>query len=131
MVSNVGYKQTQKHFNNKPRFSAEISTLSVLGTTRYNPSLPKTASVQDFLKYPVRYYFDVTVKQPKLATVFQHSYYFDNKNEAEQCHKSLRIKLYDQRTKKYLDKLKKGKMLSNKEQEELLAIMDSVEKLKS
>ena len=126
----VGYKQLKEHFNAFPEADFTIDTLSAIGTCRYDPEAKKTASMQDFMKRPVKYYFNVLEKVPQRATSFQHSYFFDKKEDAEKCHKQLRIKLYDQLTKKYLDKMDSNKRLTVYDQAELLKIIDQVSALR-
>lgn len=131
MANKVGYKQCKEYFNCVPELNSTIDTLSSIGMCRYNPEAKKTSDINLFMTYPVKYFFNVNVKMPKLASLFQHSCYFDSKEEAEKNHRELRLKFYDQKTKQYLKKLSKGKPLDLNEQEAVLKIIDEIETLKN
>lgn len=127
----VGYKQRQEHFNSIPKIESEINELSSIGTCRYDPKAYKTANIEDFLKRPLKYNFDITVKNKDTMSLFQHSCYFDTKEEAEKIHKKLRIKYFDQLTKPYLKKLSSNtKNISTFDQDDILNIFKKFDDLK-
>lgn len=127
----IGYKQSKEHFNCLPDTNYTIDSLTTIGTCRYDPEAKKTASMEAFMNRPIRYFFNVTEKVPGSATSFQHSYYFDKKEDAEQSHKLLRLKLYDQKTKRFLNKIENGRRLNSYDQNELLETIDEIFSLKS
>jgi len=129
MKGSIGYKQYKEHFNSAPDIKMEIAELSTLGNCRYNPNDKKTADISEFLKRPVRYHFDIKVKPANVPTLFHHACYFDSKEDAEKAHRQFKIKLYDQQTKPYLDKIAKKRNLSVEDQEKILQIIDMIDKI--
>lgn len=130
MTKVVGYKQNQEHFNCSPEIKTKISELSSISTCRYDPTAEKTGDIDEFLKRPIKYTYDITVKSEDALSVFKHSCYFDNREDAEKNHKNLRVKYYDQLTAPYLDKIKRRGKLSTYDQDEILGIIKKFDDLK-
>lgn len=125
MRGTIGYKQTKEYFNSVPQINSKIDDLSEVSTSYYDPKAPKTNDIKAFLKRPVRYHFAMTEKKPGSVTLFHHSCYFDNKDEALKAHQRFKLQVYDQRVSKYLNKINEGKQLSVVDQIELLNIINS------
>ena len=126
----VGYGQNIKYLNKKPDLKTEIYDLSAVVESRYNTSKEKISSVEEFMKYPIKYCFNVSAKSKTETTAFKHCYYFDNKEEAVSEHKKLKVKLYDQLTAPFLKKLDSKQSLSINDQMRLHAIFNRMDKLR-
>jgi hypothetical protein len=122
-MSNVGYKQIVEHKNDLPEIKTKILNLSTL--CRYKCYDKNNIKKQD------RYYFDVTVNGKGLLSAYKHVCYFDNKEIAEDIHKNLRLKLYDQETKPFLQKIASNHFLTQKDKEKIYNIFDKHDKLKA
>lgn len=131
MTKTIGYKQHKEHFNTSPRIGDEISGLSGISTCRYDPNGVKTADINAFMQRPLKYTYNVVVKNPETSNFFMHSCYFDNKADAELSHKKLKVKYYDQLTKPFLSKLKHNIHLSIRDQAKLEGIFKMFENLSS
>lgn len=121
-MSTIGYKQIIKHVNNLPKIKTKILNLSTL--CRY-----KCYDLNN-IKKTDRYYFDVTVNGGGLLSAYKHVCYFDNKDEAEKTYRDLRIELYDQETKPFLNKIASNHFLTQEDKDKIYAIFDKHEKLK-
>jgi len=120
-MGTIGYKQTITHVNDMPTIKTKIINMSNL--YRY-----KDGSQQR--NQPDRYYFDVTVNGGGLMSAYKHACYFDNKEDAENKHKDLCLKFYDQETQPYLKKIKSNHFLSTKDKDKIFKIMDKIDNLK-
>ena len=121
-MSNVGYKQIVKHENSLPEIKTKIINLSTLCC--YKCYDKNNTRQQD------RYYFDVTVNNTGLLSAYKHVCYFDDKEIAKNKYKDLRLKLYDQETKPFLNKIASRHFLTQKDKEKIYNIFDKHEKLK-
>lgn len=128
-MSLTGYKQNQKYVNCVPEVKTKIHALSNIRVTRYDPYAEKTCNAEDFMKRPVRYNFSITTQAKEAFSLFTHNCYFDTLKSAQDAHKDFRLKLYDQKVKPYLNKLKTTK-LTGDEKTEILDIFDEIDKLK-
>lgn len=126
----VGYDQHIQHFNTKPDLKNNIYDLSTLCVSRYYPDQPKAANLKEMLSRSPRYCFNVSTKSKQETTAFRHSYYFDNKEEAAEEHRKLRVKLYDQLTEPILNRLKHNAQLSLQDQTLLDSIIKRIERLR-
>lgn len=124
MKGTIGYKQCIKYFNEYPNIKNEINELSNISTTRYNLNEKQTSDLNEFLKRPIRYYFDVTIKNKNISTLFCNSYYFDKKDDAEKAHHQLKLQIYDQKTAPFLNKINKGKKLTTLDKEKLTKLFN-------
>ena len=130
MSVSVGYKQSLIYMNKKPEIKTEIYDLSAIVESRRDNSKEVITSVQEFMKKPIKYCFNVSVKADTEKTAFRHSYYFDNKEEATKEHKKLKVKLYDQLTEPFLKKLNTQQTLSMQDQLKLNLIFDKLDRLR-
>lgn len=131
MTKRVGYKQAQVHYNSAPELKTKINELSSIGIRKLAPGSLKTANKDVFMaNAKSQYFFSVNVKGNESGTAFKHSCFFDKKEDAENAHKKLRLNLYDQKTKYYLDKIGRNKRLSLIDEKELLDIFDEFDDLK-
>ena len=126
----VGYGQNINHINTKPDIKTEIYDLSTMSTSWYYPEAPKTNDLRVVLARKPRYCFNVSAKSKKESTAYRHSYYFDNKEEATEEHRKLKVRLYDQLTTPILKKLKHSSQLSIHDQTNLYEIMRRIENLR-
>ena len=78
-----------------------------------------------------RYYFDITVNGGGLSSAYKHLCYFDNKDQAENIHKDLCLKYYDQETKPFLKKIASKHFLTYKDKEKINSLFDKIDKMKS
>ena len=78
MGKQIGYKQCQEYFNRSPQAFDEIFELSTISTTRYNPEVKKSTSLNEFLKRPERYTFDFSTKCTGTTNYKKHVYYYDD-----------------------------------------------------
>lgn len=130
MGKQIGYKQCQEYFNRSPQAFDEIFELSTISITRYNPEVKKSTSLNEFLKRPERYTFDFSTKCTGTTNYKKHVYYYDDLNTAKIEHKKLRLKLYDQQTKPYLNKINKKIKLTTADKDTILQIIDNIMELK-
>lgn len=121
-MSTIGYKQVIVHTNDLPKIKTKIVNLSNI--CRYIDCTNNKTNGHD------RYYFDVTVNGGGLTNAYKHLYYFDNKNQAENSHKDLCIKYYDQETKPFLKKIASKHFLTYKDKEKINSIFDKIDKIK-
>jgi len=121
-MSVMGYKQIIKHENDLPKIKTKIADLSTL--CRYKSA--KTNKVHE----PDRYYFDITLNGSGLLSAYKHVCYFDDKEKAESIYKELRLKLYDQETKPFLNKIASNYRLTTNDKERIYKIFNKFEKLK-
>lgn len=116
----VGYKQTITHINDLPIIKTKILNLSTLYRYRDGTSQNK----------PDRYYFDITVNGTGLNSAYRHACYFDNEKTAKRKHKELSLKFYDQLSTPFLQKIKSKHLLTLKDKEKILALIDKVDDYK-
>ena len=121
-MSTIGYKQVIIHTNDLPKIKTKIVNLSNI--CRYIDTKNKR-NHQD------RYYFDVTVNGGGLSSAYKHLYYFDNKDQAENSHKDLCLKYYDQETKPFLKKIASKHFLTYKDKEKINSLFDHIDKIKN
>ena len=121
-MSTIGYKQVIVHTNDLPKIKTKIVNLSNI--CRYIDTKNKRNN-QD------RYYFDVTVNGGGLSSAYKHLYYFDNKDQAENSHKDLCLKYYDQETKPFLKKIASKHFLTYKDKEKINSLFDKIDKIKN
>ena len=121
-MSTIGYKQVIVHTNDLPKIKTKIVNLSNI--CRYIDAKNKRNN-QD------RYYFDVTVNGGGLSSAYKHLYYFDNKDQAENSHKDLCLKYYDQETKPFLKKIASKHFLTHKDKEKINSLFDKIDKIKN
>ena len=121
-MSTIGYKQVIVHTNDLPKIKTKIVNLSNI--CRYIDTKNKRNN-QD------RYYFDVTVNGGGLSSAYKHLYYFDNKDQAENSHKDLCLKDYDQETKPFLKKIASKHFLTYKDKEKINSLFDKIDKIKN
>lgn len=119
------YKQFKKYFNEKFNNYKKIENVSKLNISYYNPFLNKTNSIEEMLKRPKRYYFNVVVPTNSKCHAKQETYYYDSKQEAEQEYKKAKLQFYDQLTKPYLEKIDAGKKLCDTDIKKIYEIIDS------
>lgn len=125
MRGTIGYKQTKEYFNTVPNIKSKINELSEISTSHYDPNAPKTNDIKAFLKRPIKYHFAMTEKRDDAITLFHHSCYFDNKEDAEREHRKFKLQIYDQRVSKYLKKINENRRLNIADQVELFEILDN------
>ena len=121
-MSTIGYKQVIVHTNDLPKIKTKIVNLSNI--CRYIDAKNKRNN-QD------RYYFDVTVNGGGLSSAQKHLYYFDNKDQAENSHKDLCLKYYDQETKPIHKKIASKHFLTYKDKEKINSLFDKIDKIKN
>ena len=65
------------------------------------------------------------------ALSLPNSHYFDNKDQAENSHKDLCLKYYDQETKPFLKKIASKHFLTYKDKEKINSLFDNIDKIKN
>lgn len=112
-----GYKQTLQYINEMPTNIPKLSQVTDLLECRYNPDLPKTDNVEEFMKRPLRYAFRMITKATDVSAPLQYYCIFDKKDIAQQNHKKCMEKLINDLIEPYQKKNAKGIKLTERELE--------------
>lgn len=112
-----GYKQTLQYINEMPTELPRLSNVTDLLECRYNPDLPKTNNVEEFMQRPLRYAFRMVTKSNTVSAPIQYYCIFDKKEDAQQNHKKCMQKLVNDLIEPYRKKSEKGIKLTEHELE--------------
>lgn len=98
MTKKVAYKQIVEHVNEKsPSILTRFESITSINKTYYNPDLPKTLDVNEFLKRKPRYEFSIYLKSKGVTALPLHHFIFDELQDAN--------KLYGHYMKLWIDEL--------------------------
>lgn len=121
----VEYKQSTEYINKLPDKFFKIYNVTNLSTTRYNPTLPKTSDIDEFLKRPVRYTFSVFARDNKEDRLpSQKLYLYDNEKIAQTAYKKVMKVWIDDQIEPYRKLVSKGKELTSYQIEKCKAIQE-------
>lgn len=113
MVKRVAYKQVIEHVNEKsPLALTRFESITPLNSTRYNPDLPKTDDINEFLKRKLRYEFKIYLKSQGVTALPLHRFIFDSKALADKMYSYYMRAWIDEQIEPYRKLVKKGKTLT-------------------
>ena len=116
MAKKVAYKQTIEHVNEKsPSPLMRFESITNLSKTYYNPNLPKTTDINEFLKRAVRYQFTVFLKSNGVVALPLHTFIYDDLKQAKKMHSHYMKAWIDEQIEPYRKLVQKGKTLTEEQ----------------
>ena len=118
------YKSVINHKNEFPSDFSSFDKITDVIETRAYSDLPKTDSIDEFLKRKPKYSFIIYPKRTSVSAIPAHEFVYDDKAEANKAHKHCILRWIDQQLEPYREKVKKGQNLT-------LYEMDKCEKIQN
>lgn len=108
----VLYKSVINHKNEFPSGFSLFDKITDIIETREYSDLPKTDSIEEFLKRKPKYSFMIYPKRTSVSAVPVHNFIFDTESDARKAYRKCMGLWIDQKLEPYREKVKKGQNLT-------------------
>jgi len=116
MTKKVAYKQIVEHVNEKsPSILTRFESITSVSKTYYNPKLPKTSDINEFLKRKPRYEFNIYLKSKGVTALPLHHFIFDNLKDANKIYGHYMKLWIDEQIEPYRKLVQSGKILTEEQ----------------